>query len=68
MPQKRKNKKFTSKYCPSLDDEVVLLHTKDANGFLQSTCFSSHLCHGDARRTCEHGGIREEQAPTRYES
>ena len=53
MDPTSKKREFSMKYCPDLDDHVVVMTTGDE--MLQSKiCLSSHLCHADMRITCGH--------------
>lgn len=54
LSKKNEIKEMSSRYCPKLDDNVIVMSTSDKNGFTQRTCLSSHLCRGDDRVACEH--------------
>ena len=54
MFKKNEVRQMTSRYCPKLDDNVVVMMSSDKNGFEKRTCLSSHLCHSDDRATCDH--------------
>jgi hypothetical protein len=46
-----KQRGFSMKYCPDLDDCVIVMKTAQ-NGLTESLCLSSHLCHADERKRC----------------
>ncbi len=45
---------MSSRYCPKLDDNVIVMTSSDDNGFEKRTCLSSHLCREDDRAECGH--------------
>ena len=49
----KKQRKFSMKYCPDLDDHVVVM-TATQGGVQNQVCLSSHLCHTDTRMSCGH--------------
>ncbi|MBQ3490546.1 MAG: hypothetical protein IJA86_08145 [Clostridia bacterium] len=49
----KKQRKFSMKYCPDLDDHVVVM-TATQGGVQNQVCLSSHLCHTDSRVSCGH--------------
>lgn len=55
---------MTSRYCPKLDDQVVVMTSSDKNGFPKRTCLSSHLCREDDRVGCDHHG--DDSGPVQY--
>jgi hypothetical protein len=48
------------KYCPDLEDHVVVMTTGD-EGIQSKICLSSHLCHTDTRISCGHEKPGEEK-------
>ena len=52
MSKKNEVRQMTSRYCPKLDDNVIVMTSSDENGFEKRTCLSSHLCHSDESATC----------------
>ena len=48
-----KKREFSMKYCPNLEDHVVVMTTGD-EGLPNKICLSSHLCHTDTRMACGH--------------
>ena len=48
-----KKREFSMKYCPDLEDHVVVMTTGD-EGIQSKICLSSHLCHTDTRMSCGH--------------
>lgn len=54
MSKKNEVRQMTSRYCPKLDDNVIVMTSSDENGFEKRTCLSSHLCHSDDSAACSH--------------
>ena len=53
MNTMKKQKNFSMKYCPSLEDHVVVMTT--AQGEIKNqSCLSSHLCQTDVKASCGH--------------
>ena len=52
MSKKNEVRQMTSRYCPKLDDNVIVMTSSDENGFEKRTCLSSHLCHSDDSAAC----------------
>ena len=53
MNTTKKQKNFSMKYCPELEDHVIVMTT--AQGDLKNQCcLSSHLCQTDVRTSCGH--------------
>ena len=50
IPNKRE---FSMKYCPNLEDDVVVM-TAEGASIPNKICLSSHLCHTDTRMSCGH--------------
>ena len=46
----RKKHEFSMKYCPDLDDHVVVMKTD--GDIRNKICLSAHLCHADVRMSC----------------
>jgi hypothetical protein len=55
-----KKREFSMKYCPDLEDHVVVMTTGD-EGIQSKICLSSHLCHTDTRISCGHEKPGEEK-------
>ena len=53
MEQNPNKREFTMKYCPDLQDHVVVMTEGNAN-MQNKICLSSHLCHTDMRMSCGH--------------
>ena len=53
MEQNPNKREFTMKYCPDLQDHVVVMTEGNAN-MQNKICLSSHLCHTDTRMSCGH--------------
>ena len=47
----KKQKSFSMKYCPELEDHVVVMTTEQDN-FKNQTCLSSHLCRTESHTAC----------------
>ena len=62
MYKRNEVRQMTSRYCPKLDDNVVVMTSSDENGFEKRTCLSSHLCHSDDSTTCSHNSGRADGA------
>ena len=54
MSKKNEMRQMSSRYCPRLDDNVIVMTSNDRNGFEKRTCLSSHLCREDDRVACDH--------------
>ncbi|MBS6446048.1 MAG: hypothetical protein KH382_00455 [Clostridiales bacterium] len=54
MSKKNEVRQMSSRYCPKLDDNVIVMTSSDDNGFEKRTCLSSHLCREDDRAECGH--------------
>ena len=53
MDINRKQRNFSMKYCPDLEDHVVVMTT--AQGDLRNrVCLSSHLCRSKPKASCPH--------------
>ena len=53
MDTNRKQRNFSMKYCPDLEDHVVVMTT--AQGDLRNrVCLSSHLCRNEIKTSCPH--------------
>jgi hypothetical protein len=46
------------KYCPGLEDHVVVMTTEDQKS-KNKICLSSHLCRTDERLSCGHERLSE---------
>ena len=53
MESDRNKREFSMKYCPNLEDDVVVMKTGDREK-RNKICLSSHLCHTDTRMSCGH--------------
>ena len=53
MEQNRTKREFSMKYCPDLEDHVVVMTACKENS-QNKICLSSHLCHTDTRMSCGH--------------
>ena len=61
MESNPKKREFSMKYCPDLNDHVVVMTT--GNEAMQNKiCLSSHLCHTDTRMSCGHERPRAEKS------
>ncbi len=49
----KKQRKFSMKYCPDLDDHVVVMTAIQGDSQNQ-VCLSSHLCCADSKVSCGH--------------
>ena len=49
-----KKREFYMKYCPDLEDHVVVMTMGDEK-IQNKICLSSHLCCTDTRISCGHG-------------
>lgn len=54
MYDPRNMRVFSMRYCPSLDDGVVVMTEYPVGMPEHKTCLSSHLCHADTRMLCRH--------------
>jgi len=54
LSKKNEVRQMSSRYCPKLDDHVIVMTSSDENGFEKRTCLSSHLCREDDRAECGH--------------
>lgn len=54
LSKKNEVRQMSSRYCPKLDDNVIVMTSSDENGFEKRTCLSSHLCREDDRAECGH--------------
>ena len=63
LSKKNEIRQMSARYCPKLDDQVIVMTSNDKNGFEQHTCLSSHLCREDDRTGCGHhtGGVEQGQ-------
>ena len=52
MEHIQKKHEFSMKYCPDLDDHVVVMTTD--GDIRNKICLSAHLCHTDMRMSCGH--------------
>lgn len=56
MSTNKKQRNFSMKYCPDLEDHVVVMTTEQ--GDLQNQiCLSSHLCHTESKASCVHENV-----------
>ncbi len=53
MESNQNKREFSMKYCPDLNDHVVVMTTGNENT-QNKICLSSHLCHTDTRMSCGH--------------
>jgi hypothetical protein len=53
MEPNHKKREFSMKYCPGLEDHVVVMTTEDQKS-KNKICLSSHLCRTDERLSCGH--------------
>jgi len=60
MDGAKKKKEFFMKYCPALEDQVVVMTTGDRTS-RNKVCLSSHLCQTDTRMSCGHERSMEEK-------
>ncbi len=56
MNTSKKQRKFSMKYCPDLEDHVVVM-TTEQGGFQNQVCLSSHLCHTESKTSCGHENV-----------
>ena len=47
----KKQRSFSMKYCPELEDHVVVMTTEQGD-FKNQICLSSHLCRTEAQSSC----------------
>ena len=53
MDQAKVSREFSMRYCPNLDDRVVVMQ-KRMGDTQQKICLCAHLCHTDMRMSCGH--------------
>ena len=53
MKHTEKKREFSMKYCPNLEDHVVVMMTGEGH-VKNKVCLSSHLCRSDSRMSCGH--------------
>ncbi len=53
MEQPTSKREFSMKYCPDLEDDVVVMKTGEREN-QNKICLSSHLCQADMRMSCGH--------------
>jgi hypothetical protein len=68
LSKKNEVRQMSSRYCPKLDDNVIVMTSSDDNGFEKRTCLSSHLCREDDRAECGHdsGGVAGAAKPQQF--
>ena len=49
----KKQRSFSMKYCPELEDHVVVM-TTEQGAFKNQICLSSHLCRTESQTSCGH--------------
>lgn len=49
-------REFSMKYCPDLEDHVVVMTAGGADA-KNKICLSSHLCPADQKISCGHGQV-----------
>ena len=54
MDSIKSKREFSMKYCPDLEDHVVVMTAGDAE-IKNKICLSSHLCPMDTKISCGHG-------------
>ncbi len=63
MNPTEKHREFSMKYCPNLEDHVVVMTTGQAGDTQNKVCLSAHLCHTDMRMNCGHEAPFSAQKP-----
>lgn len=63
MQNTGENTELSQKYCGHLADNVTILHKGN-----DTICLSSHLCHGENSKICDHysGSSLEKETPQLY--
>ena len=56
MDSSKNKREFSMKYCPDLEDHVVVM-SSDNRDIKNKICLSSHLCPADMKISCGQGQV-----------